>query len=268
MEWRNIYRGFLMGTSDVVPGVSGGTIAVVLGIYDRLIAAIDGVFSKEWKTHVRFLIPLGIGMLLAIFSMANLITWLLEAYEQPTMYFFLGLIIGIIPFLLHEADYKKTFKPIHYVFMIISACLVASLAFLQEGNPQAWGESITIGQYVILFFSGWMASMAMLLPGISGSFLLLLIGVYPIITTAIKELDMARVVTVGLGVMIGLLLSSKGINYLFKHYPIYTFATVIGMVLGSVIVIFPGVPVDILLCVIALLGGLIVSNLLGKIEHN
>lgn len=88
MEWRNIYRGLLMGATDLVPGISGGTIAVLLGIYDRLIAAISGIFSKEWKKHIGFLIPLGLGMVIAIFLLASLIEWLFEHYPGPTQFFF------------------------------------------------------------------------------------------------------------------------------------------------------------------------------------
>lgn len=73
MEWKNLYRGLFMGASDVIPGVSGGTIAVLLGIYDRLIAAVNGILSKDWKKHLLFLVPLGIGILTAIFLLANVI---------------------------------------------------------------------------------------------------------------------------------------------------------------------------------------------------
>src|SRR5699024_5672036 len=88
MEWKNIYRGLLMGASDVIPGVSGGTIAVLLGIYDRLIAAINGFFSKEWKKHLTFLIPLGIGMATAVLLLSRVIEWLFNHYPAPTNFFF------------------------------------------------------------------------------------------------------------------------------------------------------------------------------------
>src|SRR5690625_3791444 len=107
MEWKNIYRGMIMGISDVVPGVSGGTIAVILGIYDRLIAAINGVFTKEWRKHLAFLIPLAIGVGLAIFLFSHLMNWLLENYERPTFYFFLGLIIGILRSEEHTSELQS-----------------------------------------------------------------------------------------------------------------------------------------------------------------
>src|SRR5690625_6399571 len=88
VEWNNIYCGMAMGISDVVPGVSGGTIAVILGIYDQLIAAINGLFTRKWKSHLSFLVPLAIGMGLAIFTFSRVMNWLLKYHEQLTYYFF------------------------------------------------------------------------------------------------------------------------------------------------------------------------------------
>ncbi|QST00254.1 DUF368 domain-containing protein [Pontibacillus sp. ALD_SL1] len=267
MEWRNIYRGMLMGASDVVPGVSGGTIAVLLGIYDRLIEAISGVFSKDWKKYIGFLIPLGIGVGISIVSLSKLIEYLFEHHEQATLYFFLGLIIGVIPFLLHQANYKENFKGSHMVFLLVFAALVASMAFLETGEPEAWEGSLSTGQMIALFFSGWMASMAMILPGISGSFLLLLVGVYETAIQAISQLQIGRIALIGAGVAVGLLISSKAIRYLFKRFPSHTYATVIGLVIGSVFVVFPGMPGDLILCLITFIGGLLVAYLLGKVEY-
>ncbi len=107
IEWRNILKGMTMGISDLIPGVSGGTIALVLGIYQRLIAAINGLFTKEWKKHLVFLMPLVLGIIVALLSISHLIEWLLVAYPQPTFFLFLGLIIGIIPTLLKDIDYRQ-----------------------------------------------------------------------------------------------------------------------------------------------------------------
>src|SRR5699024_3427935 len=127
MEWKNIYRGLIMGTSDVVPGVSGGTVAVLLGRYGELIAAVNGLFSKDWKRHLGFLIPLGVGVVAAIVSLSRVIEWLLENYPAPTYIFFLGLIIGIIPSLFIEADAKNSFRLEHYIIMLVGIIIMASL---------------------------------------------------------------------------------------------------------------------------------------------
>ena len=157
MEWKNIYRGLIMGISDVIPGVSGGTIAVLLGIYDRLIASINGILSKEWKKHIGFLIPLGIGILTAIFLFANIIEWLFEHYPGPTQFFFLGLILGVLPYLFHKADARNKFKGNHILLLIIGIAIVASMAFFNPNEGDVI-QKVTGTTYVLLFFSGFIAS--------------------------------------------------------------------------------------------------------------
>src|SRR5690606_23243562 len=154
----------------------GGTIAVLLGIYDRLIAAINGLVSKDWKKQLGFLIPLGIGVVSAILLLSHLIEWLFERHPGPTQFFFLGLIIGILPYLFNQAEVKVNFKVNHYLFLIFGALAVGSMMFLHESDGMVI-ENLTLSTYILLFFSGFIASAAMILPGISGSFILLVIGV-------------------------------------------------------------------------------------------
>ncbi|MCA4047561.1 DUF368 domain-containing protein, partial [Pseudomonas aeruginosa] len=113
-KWINVLKGFGMGTSDLVPGVSGGTIALLLGIYDGFISSISGLFSRRFWPSLKFLLPIIIGMLLAIGILSNLFNYLLSTHEIPTMFFFTGLIIGIIPYLLKVSHFKSTFKAKHY----------------------------------------------------------------------------------------------------------------------------------------------------------
>lgn len=269
MEWKNIYRGFIMGASDVVPGVSGGTIAVLLGIYDRLIGAINGLFTKEWKKHVSFLIPLGVGIVLAVLSLAKVMAWLLKHYQEPTFYFFLGLILGVIPFLLKEADVKNTFKLNHYMLLALAAIFIASLVFLNDTEGAAITDR-SFSTYLLLFFSGFLGSTAMVLPGISGSFILLVIGVYTTVIEAIDTLDLPVIFVVGIGILLGIILMSKVINYFLMHFRSGTFAAIIGMVIGSVVVIFPGWPATtslLLLSIGTFVIGLAAAYLLSKIEY-
>jgi len=269
MEWKNLYRGLAMGASDVIPGVSGGTIAVLLGIYDRLIAAINGILSKEWKKHLNFILPLGIGILTAIFLLANVIEWLFEHYPGPTQFFFLGLILGVLPFLFHKADAKRSFKVNHYILLGIGVLIVASMAFF---NPQEGAviENVTISTYVLLFFSGFIASSAMIVPGISGSFMLLLIGMYSTIISAISNLQLDIIMVTGIGILIGFLVMSRIIDYFLTNYFTGTFAIIIGLVIGSVFVIFPGFSGELiltLLSIVAFAAGLFVAYILGRVEY-
>ncbi|WP_096201426.1 DUF368 domain-containing protein [Bacillus sp. FJAT-45350] len=268
-EWKNIFRGMMIGASDLVPGVSGGTIGVILGIYDRLIEAISGFFSRDWKKHLGFLIPLGIGAVLAIFLLSHVIKWLLEYYPQPTYFFFLGLIAGILPYLFRKIDYKTNFKATHYVVLVIAIIAIASTGLLRDGVEPPLIESINATTGITLFLSGWAASMAMLLPGISGSFVLLLLGAYATVINALATINIPIILVVGMGIMVGFIVSSKIIRVLLSTMPVFTYALIIGMVIGSVFVIFPGIESNILLLVISILTfivGFYFASLVGKRE--
>ncbi|MFD2046411.1 DUF368 domain-containing protein [Ornithinibacillus salinisoli] len=269
MEWKNIYRGMMMGASDVIPGVSGGTIAVLLGIYDRLIAAINGLTSKDWKKQLGFLIPLGLGVVIAIFSLAKLIEWLFEHYPGPMQFFFLGLIIGILPNLIQQADAKNKFTLKHIVLLSLGAILVGAMGFLQEADETVI-ETITLSTYILLFFSGFIASAAMVLPGISGSFILMVIGVYYPIMGAISNLQLDVIAVVGVGIVIGIVAMSKIINYFLKNFHTGTFSIIIGLVIGSIFVVFPGWPTTAGLVgasVVTFATGLGVAYILGRVEY-
>lgn len=268
MQWKNLYRGFFMGVSDIVPGVSGGTIAVLLGIYDRLIASINGLFSKDWKQHLGFLIPLGVGAGLALFSLSHLMEWLLMAHPVPTFFAFIGLIIGVLPFLFHESEAKTNFRLIHYILLAVG---IITLILLPETPSE--GDIIfdrTLGIYTQLFFAGFIASTAMILPGISGSLILMIVGFYATVINGLKEFDILLILVVALGIFVGLITMSKIINYFLTHYRTATFALIIGLVIGSIFVIFPGIPVGTsmwLMSTITFIIGLLVAYLLGKVEY-
>lgn len=266
-EWKNIYRGFLIGASDLIPGVSGGTIAVILGIYDRLIEAISGFFSKDWKKHIGFILPLGIGIGVTLLLLSRVIDWLLKNLPQPTFFFFLGLIIGVIPFLLSEVDFRNNFTTSHYVILLISAILIALTAFLKPDEGVTIIETLHIRSAIGLFFAGWLGSMAMLLPGISGSFVLLLIGVYATAINALSTFNLPIIAVIGSGVIVGFIVSSKVIRYLLHHFHTMTYAVIIGLVIGSTVVIFPGVAENMMLLVLSVATfalGLTTAVTLGK----
>ncbi len=268
MEWKNLYRGIAMGVSDVVPGISGGTIAVIFGIYDQLIKSINGLFSRKWKANLGFLIPLGLGMAFAIFSFSRLMGWLLAHHEQITYYFFLGLIIGILPYLARESKVTSTFKWYHYLFLIGSAVLISMLPLNPEEGTIIVERSLMI--YVSLFFAGFIASAAMILPGISGSLVLLLLGFYSTVINAINTLDITVIVVVGVGIAAGIVTMSKVIHFCLTHFRIATFAVIIGLVIGSVYVIFPGWATSfsqMLWFVFVFAAGLLVAYVLGKVEY-
>ncbi|WP_211653084.1 DUF368 domain-containing protein [Planococcus alpniumensis] len=244
MEWKNIYRGILMGISDLIPGVSGGTIAFILGIYDRLLESISGFFSREWKKQLGFLVPLGIGIVITLLLFSRFIEFLLENHYEATQFFFMGLILGVLPYIMKQAEVKKNFTARHLVILLVIGAALASMAFIQTDENVAPITELSLPTFFLLFFSGWIASMAMLLPGISGSFILLLIGVYSTAINALSTLNLPIVLAIGAGVMVGFVVSSKAISYLLEHFTYVTYAAIIGLILGSLFVVFPGFAAD------------------------
>lgn len=256
-----------MGITDLIPGVSGGTVAFLLGIYDRLLHAISGFFSRNWKKHIGFLFPLVIGIGAALLLFSSLIDYLLDNHFEPTQFFFMGLIIGVIPFIMKQADIKRNFRLNHFIWMIIFAVLLASLAFVKPDTASTPITTLSLTTVIGLFFAGWAASMAMLLPGISGSFILLILGVYTTAINALSTLNIPIIAVIGAGVVVGFIVSSKGIRYILDRYPVMTYAMIIGLILGSIFVIFPGMPDvnSIVISAITFLIGLLFSLLFSKI---
>ncbi|HCY1171986.1 TPA: DUF368 domain-containing protein [Staphylococcus aureus] len=274
-KWINILKGFAMGTSDLVPGVSGGTIALLLGIYNQFIASISGIFSRRFWPSFTFLIPIIIGMLLAMGSLSNLFNFLLSQHHIPTMFFFGGLIIGIVPYLLKISNYKTSFTTKHYMMVIAGITILIVITLMNNGDKHA-GETLTLSTGLIIkyFIAGMCASSAMLLPGISGSFMLLVFGVYGTVMLAISEVvklnfaGLPILLAVGFGVLAGFIISSKIIQYFLTHHKLMTFALIIGFVVGSLFAVFPGLPTNIVMWFVSLVVfiiGFIVSLTLGRI---
>lgn len=274
-KWINILKGFAMGTSDLVPGVSGGTIALLLGIYNQFIASISGIFSRRFWPSFTFLIPIIIGMLLAMGSLSNLFNYSLSQHHIPTMFFFGGLIIGIVPYLLKISNYKTSFTTKHYMMVIAGIAILIVITLMNNGDKHA-GETLTLSTSLIIkyFIAGMCASSAMLLPGISGSFMLLVFGVYGTVMLAISEVvklnfaGLPILLAVGFGVLAGFIISSKIIQYFLTHHKLMTFALIIGFVVGSLFAVFPGLPTNIVMWFVSLVVfiiGFIVSLTLGRI---
>ena len=242
-----VVKGFIMGIANVIPGVSGGTLALTLGIYEKFITAISHFFSNL-KENIKFLIPIAIGMVLAIITMSSLITECFEKFPVPTSTFFMGLVIGGVPLLTAKIKGKKEVKQISsYIIMALTFSLVLFLALA----PSIFGDTgdvklnLTFGSLLILFFIGIITSATMVIPGISGSLVLMLLGFYFPILKTIKSFlkfnnfmrDFIILAVFGIGVLVGIVLVAKLIEYLFEKYETKTYFGVIGFILASIIAI-------------------------------
>lgn len=244
-----VIKGFIMGIANIIPGVSGGTLALTLGIYEQFIGAISHFFER-FKENIRFLIPIFIGMGLAIISMSNVISISFEKYPIPTTLFFMGLVLGGIPMLTGFVKDKKERKEISsYMIAALTFALVIVLAFSEQLFGGGLGDvnlgNISAVGYVLLFIVGVVAAATMVIPGVSGSLVLMLLGYYIPIVNTIKDLTkfnniFSNILILGffgIGVLVGIVLISKLIEYLLKKYEAKTYFGVLGFVLSSIIAI-------------------------------
>jgi len=234
-------KGIAMGAADVVPGVSGGTIAFISGIYEELITSINNInlslikiwknegFNGFWnKLNGNFLVALFLGIFISLFSLATLVSWLLENEPVLLWSFFFGLVAASIFFVGKEITRWN-------MGTITILILGAAIAYFITTLPAS--ENATSLPY--LFISGALAVCAMILPGISGAFILVLLGSYKTILDAVHERNVQVVLTVAIGAIFGLLSFAKLLKWMFSHYKNLTLALLTGFILGSLNKIWP-----------------------------
>lgn len=268
-------RGLFMGSADIIPGVSGGTIALITGIYERLVHGIGKLkfsflkpliklnFSEFKKLFIeevdyKLFIPLLFGIAIAMLTLSKIIGFLLDNYPAFTFAFFLGLILA--------SAYVLYTQVVHFSPKIIIISIIGFiLSFIFVGlNPIAANHSLPI-----LFFSGMIAICAMILPGISGAFILLLLGQYHYMLNALNTFNFTEIITFCTGALIGILGFSKLLDYLLQHHEEITLALLIGVMIGTLRIPFNQVttnvgssPFDLLLCVILMVIGFVLIVLL------
>lgn len=235
-------KGFFMGIANIIPGVSGGTLAITMGIYEDLIETISHFF-KNFKKNILFIIPIGIGALLAIALGSKIISFSLDKYPLPTILFFVGLILGGFPMLYGKVEGSFSLKNI-WIFLLTFAFIIG-IMFLKTGKNVNL-ENINMVGYFLLFLVGVVAAATMIIPGISGSFMLMVMGYYKPILDAINSLtsfqnighNISIFIPIALGLVVGVVGIAKIIEYLFKKWEVPTYYGIMGFVLASIIGIF------------------------------
>ncbi len=235
-----LLKGMAMGAADVVPGVSGGTIAFITGIYDELLEALSripealwlilqGQIKRAWQlANVNFLLILFSGVLLSVLSLARLITWLLETQPIALWSFFFGLII--VSCYLVARDIQRW----HLNRWLAFAVGAVFAWWISVASPVSWGLDP-----LSLFAAGAIAICAMILPGISGSFILLLMGLYPTLLLAVKQLDLSFLSVFAAGCLFGLLAFSRLLRAALQRYRDLTLALLTGIMFGSLNKVWP-----------------------------
>lgn len=237
------FKGFLIGLANIIPGVSGGTMAVSFGIYEEIIEIASNIF-KNFKKNMAFILPIGIGTVIAIALLSNVITICLDKYQVATPLLFVGLILGGLPAIVKNIGKKITKLPNLIVFSITILFMLFIYLGIKDAEDVDFTNVDAIG-YIILFIVGAIAAITMVVPGISGSFVLMLIGYYKPIVKTVSDLthfnniihNLCILIPFGFGVLFGIVSVSKLIKYCLKKYPEQTYSSIVAFVLSSVVLI-------------------------------
>ncbi len=279
---KNLIKGMMIGIANIIPGVSGGTLAVSMGIYDKLIHCITHIIS-EFKESIKFLLPIFAGAGIALIALTFVIQALFDYYPIPTNLLFIGLIIGGLPPVIDKVKgHSVTIGQI--VAGILFFTLVVGMAMLGSDGSKEVSLDVNILTIIKLLFVGIIAAATMIVPGVSGSMVLLILGYYqPIIRqitlfcTALVSFDMQGLIDgflilfpFGLGVIIGILGIAKIIEIIFVKYPMHAYYAIIGLIAASPIAIlvcsdFSGFSIGMLIAgIVALIVGFGIAVNLGE----
>lgn len=241
MEYiKNIICGMLIGVANAIPGVSGGTMAVILDIYDKIMYSIS---LKNIKSNLRFLISLAFGAILGIFLLSNVIVQAMESYPIILNFCFIGLVLGSIPALYKKAKGDRV-KPKNWIFF---AAALVLMIFLTIVNPDVTANKtleefggISLGFCIWLFITAVISMIAMILPGLSGSLIFLLLGTYGIVMESIATFNFILIAVIALGVLTGAFIGVKVIKKMLRFHPQALYFGILGLMVGSMIIIWPG----------------------------
>ena len=242
---KTILKGMVIGIANIIPGVSGGTMAVSMGIYDKLIHAVTHI-RKEFKEGLRFLIPVLIGAAIGLVGLSFIIEVMFDKIPIQTNLLFIGLIVGGLPVITKKVK-GKTISPSQLVAAVCFFALVVGLAAIGEREGSAAVIDTGVLSLVKMFFIGVIAAATMVIPGVSGSMILMILGYYHSIITIINDfirsalhLDMSGIVNgavvlipFGIGVLLGIALIAKCIDFIFQKYPLHAYWAIIGLIVAS-----------------------------------
>lgn len=271
MKSNTFVSGVIVGSSMLIPGVSGGTMAIILGIYDKLLHSISHIKS-EFKSAVGFLAKFCLGAGVGVILLSRVVLTLFEYYEVQMRFFFTGVIIGAVPMLLKKAGVSLRWRKSQLISCILPIALGLVLCILLSLIPTGLvtlGTKLSLKSLVVLLLAGMIISVALILPGISVSHILLILGLYEIILSAINRLDILLLLPLFVSVFISTLLFTGVLEKLLREYPKYSYLFIIGFVLASAReVLPPEIPMGITLIISVILFfiGLVISNLISEAE--
>lgn len=236
----NFIKGIAIGAGAILPGISSGVLCVIFGIYERLLNSILGFF-KNIKKNLKFLLPIFLGSIIGVLLFSKILNFLLYAFPIQTRSTFVGLILSSIPSLIKDVNRKQKFK-LRYILYLLFALFLGILTVFIEKNLSIASNSSFNCFYLIL--CGFLMSIGIVVPGISSTIILMLLGVYSTYLTSISALYLPILLPMGIGLLLGSFIFMKLTKICLDKFYAQTFYTIIGFTLGSVLVIWPDFALD------------------------
>jgi putative membrane protein len=261
-----LIKGFIIGSSMLVPGVSGGTMAIILGIYDDLIHAVSS-FKENVRANGILLLQYGIAGVLGVILLSGPMLEAVTIWNKPMMFLFLGAIIGSMPPLYKKATVFKM-KKINIASMFAGLLIAYLITLFPEGMLAFDADSILIS-VLILFAAGIFIAIALVLPGISASYILLMLGIYDLTLIALKSMNLFFLIPMTIGVLAGVFLTAGILEREMNRHPQFTYMLIIGFMLGSLLEVFPGLPsgIAILPCILTFALGFGTIFFIGRYNY-
>jgi putative membrane protein len=229
-------KGLALGVAAIAPGISGGALAVIFGLYDKITYFIAH-FTRNFKENVLYFLPVGIGGVVGVLVFSKIIEYLFHFYEVEVKYAFIGLMFGTIPFVVKEAN-KKGYKQRYLIPFVLTLSITFLAAYFENNEVNIIMKSGTAPLSLIIY--GIIIGFGTIIPGVSASIILMFIGAYEIVISAISNIQISMLFFLATGFVLSILLFSKIICMLFEKAYGITYYAILGLVLGSVISIFPG----------------------------
>ena len=234
----NVLKGVVIGVANAIPGVSGGTMMVIMKVFDRLMGAVS-LNIKKLKENFVFLFTILLGMAIGVVLAAKVLNICFENYFVQTQFFFMGVVLGSLPMIYKEAVKEGKLKPIHLLPFAVGFGIIIGVTVVSQSMDNSVIETLTVGNFFYLVAILIITAAAMIMPGLSGSLVLLILGGYQTAINAVDTMNIPILIPIAIGAGLGVILCAKVITICMKKWRKGTYSVILGLIVGSFYAIWP-----------------------------